>query len=1368
MTRIRSFNEIVLNLLDYFKSAQPNLDTKIGTVARDLFVDSQATTASLIYEELGSISDLQSFIIVSGTDLDKLAKNYGITRKTATPSSGTALLTFNSLVSTININKGDLVFSSSGISFAVTTGVSINPSFSNFYKSVRDKFANDLATIGIQDTYAIEITVQAAAAGTAGNIGKYGINRTSINNINNATNINVFSGGTNLEDDATFRDRILSIFRGSSIGTSLGYKNAALSVSGVSDVYVVEPNDPLMTRDGSVVQINNDGTYEILSEGSGGKVDIIILGSNLIANSDSFIYRDKSNTGNAYDPKNDFVLGQIAADSNKTVSRKRVDDIAAGTLPAQPVDSIIEVNGSLSGSNFIPKQIDEFGRVTGNYEIIKDTGIYAGSPWGFDRFHWISNLITGFQEDRIKGLTNGQDTLTFTDVSEIPNIVQNITILNENSNVSTSDRSIITLLHTPATNITRVFNLNTGERYLIVDQNLDGDSTINTTGRIKISGNTLPATSDVLQVDYNWIVNYDQYSDYDGKKFTSNSRVVNDSVDWGYSSLVRKENITVTKNTNNTFFIGKTSLPISSIINVKYNTKNYGYVSLVQTGVFAGRLQVILPNLTAPIDSINSINLFNSNKEYYNTSDNNSNISNFTTVIGITLYYTATIILPTDTLANVNDYVEVLSNPIDIYNISNSGGSFNNTDITIPIANLITNNNSINVDISYIANTNDLFSNSITLFPLSRSSNGFTTNSIIGFDNYNPSFIIRKENSLVQLNNSNEFYCELNLSNLEYNLVKENVLSVIRLSDNKELYNFDNIGNIEVNSVNNNYQIILNGYNTPAINEKVLVIYKSNEIRRFQPFTFNNSVINTKINNLSYDTTSNRFTVNAGSFTNENNISLQLLDNDGYIIATSINGIGTADLYGTYFDINCSINFNLYPGILYNKIRILNSIYRNNNGIFNIISFNNLTNTIRISNSLNNINLNQISITRIADGKELWSNLGLFDSTKNILSFPYNASNASIGDNVYITYFTNTNIKQSPTKLNVNVNDSILNSGTLTFSGSTLTKAENIVFTATSDGLKQSLLDAFKQALGLTSASNIPSSIKLAKVAKLEKVTTVSQVSNEVLSVDATYDLKYSFINDNTYYSNEFNSDKTLTNYEIRLVPTINNSINNITARNLPKRGDRIRITFYYINTNDSENINFTRNGAIYTNKTFVNINKVFIASGFTSTTSAKITFSTFTQPAANSRYKVFYNYIAPKQNERIIIKYNYNNLITDTTLTIENNRPINADVLVKQSNNLLVDTTMNIVLTSAAASSEALIKQNLKDKLISFINSNTLGGVIDSSDLINLAYSVNGIDRARIIYFNKNNETGQVLSITAQNNESFVANDIIVNVESR
>ena len=357
MVNIKSADEIILELIDFFRIIQPDLDTKPGTVSRDLFIEAPASQLSLLYSELSSISDKQSLRNASNTDLDKLGQNFGITRNLASPASGKALLTFSNITGPIVINSGSQIISKNGLSFYIKNDITISPASINFYKSVAAKFRNELDAAGISDIYAAEVLVTASSPGNSGNIGKFSLKRANVIGVSNVTNITAFSGGQDQELDINFKNRILAALSGSSIGTALGYKSIALRTQNVIDANIIEPGDPLMVRDGTITSINNDGTRTIISEGSGGKVDVIILGSNLQENIDSYIYVDKSNNNDPTDSKNNIVLGQISGDENKTINRKRIDNIANNELPQQPINSILQVVGSISGGNFVEKTI---------------------------------------------------------------------------------------------------------------------------------------------------------------------------------------------------------------------------------------------------------------------------------------------------------------------------------------------------------------------------------------------------------------------------------------------------------------------------------------------------------------------------------------------------------------------------------------------------------------------------------------------------------------------------------------------------------------------------------------------------------------------------------------------------------------------------------------------------------------------------------------------------------------------------------------------------------------------------------------------------------------------------------------------------
>lgn len=1380
MVTIRSVNEIILSLIDFFKLAQPDLDTKPGTVARDLFIEGPASQIALLYDEMSGIANRQSLRLVVGSDLDKLAKNFGVVRKQATTSSGAALLTFSSLNSTINVNRGDVITANNGFSFTVANGVSIVPTAINFYKSVAAKFRDQLDFAGISDTLAVQVTANASSPGSSGNIGTYSLSRTSVPGISNVTNVNPFTGGTDQETDASFRNRVLSSFSGSSVGTALGYLNVALSTTGVSDAAVIQPGDPLMTRDGTQVSVAADGTRTVVSEGSGGKVDVVVLGQNLVENTESFIFQDKSNKNDPTNTKNDVVLGQIAADANKTINRKRIDDIKAGVLPAQPVDTILQVTGSLSGSNFQPKSVDSLGRVSGNYELVFDTGAYGGSPWGFDTFHWISNKVSLFSEDEIRGQYNGQDATTFKGVLEIPQVQQSISITNENSTVTT-DRSIIQLLHTPATNVTRVFNVKTGERYLITNQNLDSTGTFNTTGRIQISGNTLPSAGDQLQVDYNWIVNYDQYSDYDGLALTKNPRSVTDSIDWGYASVIKNERILFGQTVGNNFYTGNATHPINTVLTAKQFTEIDGYVQLLTSGTFINRLAVILQNLALPITSVDSVKFKNSAVEIYDTASGDQLFTVATQIVGIQILNSVTIILPTDTTAQNGDHVTAIMNSLDVFQSGTTSGSSAGNQVTIPsslitsspaIAGLSVAPDQVVLLTTYISNVADLFSSSISTFPASRVGNGYTLTNNNGFTNFSQSNVSRKENQVVQKNNSNQFYVEISVPASDFTLDGYQVSSVVRLTDGYELWTDNHPGTITTGT-SGNYQLILSGFNTPVIGDRVLVVYYTTDIRRFQPFSYNNYIVKKRIDKLGLEPISGKLSLSLNKFKNATNLTFKVLEpNTDYVWFTGTDGYIFDNGDGTALFSSLTVNFSSLADLTNKKLQIIVPTLLSGNtdctldGVYDITAYSLFPNELTITENYSKITADQISVIRVLDGQEVWNYSGSIDVTNNRLLIPASPA-ASVGDIVYVSFFNFRNLRKASTRVIGTTSDQITNPGVLTVNGTTIAKADSFIFTATNTGLRLNLAEALRKALGLNSISAIPSNVRIAKIIKVEKVITESPTDDSVLEVSTTYDTFNTTIRNNLLYADEMLGDSTLGNLDFVLPSTKKNTLNTFPV-NLPTTGDKIRVTFYYVTDNDSESLAYTRNGTLYTNKKFAIINRFFQASGFKASQATRFTGTSFTQPSLGARYKVFYDYTAPKQNERIVVRYNYNKLISDVTFAIENTRPINADVLVRGAKEVLLDLTINVVIDPTMISSSTTVLQNLRDKLVTALTTTTLGQIVDQPTIINVAQGVNGISRARILFFNKNGSIGTVLKITAQEDEFFSANTIIINTETR
>lgn len=98
----------------------------------------------------------------------------------------------------------------------------------------------------------------------------------------------------------------------------------------------------------------------------------------------------------------------------------------------------------------------------------------------------------------------------------------------------------------------------------------------------------------------------------------------------------------------------------------------------------------------------------------------------------------------------------------------------------------------------------------------------------------------------------------------------------------------------------------------------------------------------------------------------------------------------------------------------------------------------------------------------------------------------------------------------------------------------------------------------------------------------------------------------------------------------------------------------------------------------------------------------------------------------------------------------------------------VLVDISLAIVVAKGFENSSAVVIQNVKDAVTNALNATALGTTVDSSDFIDTAYTVNGVNRVRILAFNVDGAAGQVLSITAQSNQYIQANNVVVQVETR
>ena len=663
MSRTKSFSEIVRSLVERLRLSQPSLDTKPGTVSRDLFIDIQADELQKIYSLISLVSQKQSLVTASGRDLDRLANNFGFSRKTGTPASGLVILSTDDMTAEISIPSGMIISAKNGLSFRVVGTYVMTPAEKNRYAGNANRLRNALDLAGISDSFAIEVPVEAVISGTTGNIGSYQVADVVTNFSLNVTNINSFSGGTNLESDNAFKSRFLASFSGSNTGTSQGYRNAVLGIDGVLDALVVEPGNSLMLRDGTEVIQLEDSSNRIVDSGTGGKVDIYVLGTKLQEISESFIFLNKSPTGNISDDVNDHILGNFNQDLSLTSEERRYLAFKNGNLPLQPVSSVNSIICSDSGI-LTEAVLDENGNYVGNYIVVKDTNPdTGGSPFGFDKIKFVNKDKNVIREVVTKFNNNSSDSLNFQDIDDLSAVYEEIQIRTENSKVSKIDNSIITLNHKPVTQINRIINFSTGEVYVVDDNGVDENTGLNQTGEIKIKGKSLPSVSDKLQVDYIWRKYYIADKEYNRTTNCNYPVSFSDSVNWSINNGIKSEKAALVRAASNQNYDIVLDNVISSVDSVYYATT---ISREVLSGV--GGLYV---DVGMDLDLKNVESILLGNVDVYNTKKSDGFTSG------------KLIFLPSDSGAFLGDEVVVNINKVEIFDIEDSDGSFVNNTISL-------------------------------------------------------------------------------------------------------------------------------------------------------------------------------------------------------------------------------------------------------------------------------------------------------------------------------------------------------------------------------------------------------------------------------------------------------------------------------------------------------------------------------------------------------------------------------------------------------------------------------------------------------------------------------------------------------------
>jgi Baseplate J-like protein len=315
----RTQNDISLNYITELLTRDPLLDVKPGSVVRQLHVDPNSLEMYWAFVRENFASRAQSFLNLRALDdsnndrisdpvssspykqllmsafffttddqvqtlidqaFDALASNYGKSRLGATFSTTNVVYYTTSIPSTdLSVALGDTVSTvatetqSSIVFNTLSSGTMSVAQITKYYNQVTQR-------------YELTIPVQAAVAGSSGNVNANTIVNTSTSGFSVTNPASAF-GGVNEESNADLADRVQLSFVGLDVGTKYGYERTCIQIPGVRDVIVVGAGDPLMQRDYD--EIRQKHVY--------GKVDIYIRGGENTQTQDNvgFLYDESIN-----------------------------------------------------------------------------------------------------------------------------------------------------------------------------------------------------------------------------------------------------------------------------------------------------------------------------------------------------------------------------------------------------------------------------------------------------------------------------------------------------------------------------------------------------------------------------------------------------------------------------------------------------------------------------------------------------------------------------------------------------------------------------------------------------------------------------------------------------------------------------------------------------------------------------------------------------------------------------------------------------------------------------------------------------------------------------------------------------------------
>ena len=272
---IRSKEQIITDAITFIKSRVTNIATEVGSVIRDIVIESPAEEFDEVYTELERIQKINSVNFpddATEEELDALGANYGLLRKSGTAAVGTITFQvrdFSTTSSPITVPVGTTLATTGSDGILQVTFVTTEALF--FDPALAPTLFNPLTGL-----YELTSNITAETIGLSGNVtaGTITVLSSSVPGITSVVNTTATTGGEDIETNTAFAARIQVKLSGNNVGTVNGIISLLNANDSVIDSIVVTPNDVEMIRDEF-----------------GGEVDAYIIGQNLTSIIDIFLYQ---------------------------------------------------------------------------------------------------------------------------------------------------------------------------------------------------------------------------------------------------------------------------------------------------------------------------------------------------------------------------------------------------------------------------------------------------------------------------------------------------------------------------------------------------------------------------------------------------------------------------------------------------------------------------------------------------------------------------------------------------------------------------------------------------------------------------------------------------------------------------------------------------------------------------------------------------------------------------------------------------------------------------------------------------------------------------------------------------------------------